>query len=239
MPRIQKAFDRRFLDLFAELGARDRDKGLAWIHHKAEQLVQSANSASPSSTATPTLSHAYTEIAIAILNRTRPFRERRHPSDHTRPPRVHCDAGLGGLARWLRAVGCEASWRQDITDAELVRETQQHGGILLTTDSLLLDRRPIVRGEIRALWVPPTLTMLEQLRYVRAELDLPETDESRCMRCGGELIQVNKEQVRDRIPPRTYKWLDEFFECAACHQLFWNGTHWQRIQSKVKVVSGK
>ena len=240
MARIQKAFERRFRELFAELGARDREKGLAWIHRKAEQLLHTADPSSSKSATAPTLSHAYTEIAIAILNRTRPFRQKhqdRHASDHTHPPRVHCDAGLGGLARWLRAAGCEAFWQQDITDAELVRETQQHGGILLTTDSLLLDRRPIVRGEIRALWIPPTLTMHEQLRYVRAELNLPATDESRCMRCGGELAQVNKEQVRDRIPPRTYKWLNEFFECTNCHQLFWEGTHWQRIQTKVKTAT--
>jgi uncharacterized protein len=228
--RIQKAFDRRFRELFAELGARDREKGLAWIHQRAQQLLQSG---------TPTLSHAYTEIAINLLERTQPFRTRRSPPNpscfQSTPLRLHCDAGLGGLARWLRASGCEAFWQQDISDADLVRQTQQRGGILLTTDSMLLDRRPIVRGEIRALWVPPTLTIHEQLRYVRAELNLPHTDESRCMRCGGALIQINKEQARSRIPPRTYKWLNDFFECTHCHQLFWEGTHWQRIQSELTV----
>jgi uncharacterized protein with PIN domain len=103
---------------------------------------------------------------------------------------------------------------------------------------MLLDRRPIVRGEIRALWVPPTLNILEQLRYVCAELNLPQTDspESRCMRCGGELVEIKKEAARDRIPPRTYKWLDEFYECTACRQLFWHGTHWQRIQSELNAA---
>ena len=228
--RIQKAFERRFRELFADLGARDREKGLAWIHQRARQLIQSG---------TPTISHAFTQIAINLLERTKRFRARRNPPNPSsiQPAalRLHCDAGLGGLARWLRATGCEASWQQDISDADLVHQTQQHGGSLLTTDSMLLDRRPIVRGEISALWVPPTLTIHEQLRYVRAELNLPHTDESRCMRCGGQLIQIDKQQARDRIPPRTYKWLNDFFECSHCHQLFWEGTHWQRIQSELTV----
>jgi uncharacterized protein with PIN domain len=228
MSRTQKAFDRRFLELFAEIGARDREKGIAWIHQRAHQLLESGIT---------TLSHAYTEIAINLLTRTQPFRTRRIPPNSSptqaTPLRLHCDAGLGGLARWLRAFGCEAFWQQDISDAELVRQTQQHGGILLTADSMLLDRRPIVRGEIRALWIPPTLTIHEQLAYLRAELNLPPTDESRCMRCGGQLLQIDNEQARHRIPPRTYKWLNDFFECTHCHQLFWEGNHWQRIQSQL------
>lgn len=229
MSRIQDAFERRFREIFADLGARDREKGLRWIHGKTNTLHQKS---------TATVSHAYTQLAISLLDRTRPFRENlktQFSASQDSPLRLHCDAGLGGLARWLRASGCEAFWRADISDAELVRETQELGGILLTTDSFLLDRRPIVRGEIRALWIPPTLSIHQQLRYVRAELNLPEVPlESRCMRCGGKLIQVNKEQVRDRIPPRTYHWLDEFFECSNCHHLFWEGTHWQRIQTMVK-----
>ena len=88
--RIQKAFDRRFRDLFAELGARDREKGLAWIHQRADQILQSG---------TPTLSHAYTEIAINLLERTQPFRARRNPPNPSSypirafPPPLRCGPG--------------------------------------------------------------------------------------------------------------------------------------------------
>jgi hypothetical protein len=49
------------------------------------------------------------------------------------------------------------------------------------------------------------------------------------MSCGGELRHVSKDALRERIPPRTYRWLDEFFACRRCDKLFWQGTHWQRI----------
>lgn len=35
-------------------------------------------------------------------------------------PRFACDAMLGGLARWLRAAGYDASWQEGITDQELI-----------------------------------------------------------------------------------------------------------------------
>jgi uncharacterized protein with PIN domain len=122
---------------------------------------------------------------------------------------------------------------QDISDADLVARAEERNAIIITTDSFLLDRRPIAHGHVRAIWVPPTLTIFEQLRLVRAELDLPEAD-SRCMRCGGELVQVDKESVKDRIPPRTYRWLDKFWTCTRCGQLFWHGTHWKRVTERLR-----
>ena len=60
--------------------------------------------------------------------------------------------------------------------------------------------------------------------------------EPRCMSCGGELRRVEKEALRERIPPRTYRWLDEYFVCARCDRLFWRGTHWMRIDRDLTLV---
>ena len=43
--------------------------------------------------------------------------------------------------------------------------------------------------------------------------------------CGGELAEVPKEQVRDRVPPRSFAWLERFWECNRCRQVFWHRTH--------------
>ena len=144
-----------------------------------------------------------------------------------------CDAGLGGLARWLRAAGYEAVWIPDIEDAELLREARRREAMILTTDSMLMERRLLRDGVIPALWLPPTLTMLEQLALVFRELGLSARD-PRCMSCGGELRRVEKEAMRKRIPPKTWRWVDEYFLCARCDKLFWHGTHWQRIQTRLR-----
>lgn len=228
LSRTQRAFERRYHELLAELGARDRAKGIRWFHERSRLLVERG---------APSVSHAHTELLIALLRKVHRF----HANRGAKPPvlegRLYCDAGLGGLARWLRA---SAFWTQDITDPDLMAEAERLQATIITTDSPLLDRRLIAHGHVRAIWVPPTLTMHEQLRLVLAELGLPEADpslDSRCMRCGGELVDVAKEEVKDRIPPRTYKWLDEYYECRLCGQLFWHGTHWERIQQRLGLLS--
>ena len=42
-------------------------------------------------------------------------------------------------------------------------------------------------------------------------------------------MEVPKEQVQERVPPRSFAWQDRFWICGRCHQVFWHGTHWQRI----------
>ena len=114
-----------------------------------------------------------------------------------------------------------------------MRQAEVLNALIITTDSFLLDRRAIVRGPVKALWVPPTLTKHEQLELVRAELNLP-AGESRCMSCGGELDSVRKVEYRHQIPPKTYRWVNDYFRCARCGQLFWHGTHWDRIKARLE-----
>jgi uncharacterized protein with PIN domain len=144
------------------------------------------------------------------------------------PPIFWCDAGLGGLARWLRAAGYESHWRYGIDDVELLAEAQKISATILTTDTGLMERRVIVQGIIPALCVSPTLRIPDQMAIVFRELKL-EIRTPRCMACGGELQIINKEDWREKIPPKTYAWLDEYFLCSRCGKLFWRGTHWRRI----------
>jgi hypothetical protein len=61
----------------------------------------------------------------------------------------------------------------------------------------------------------------------------------RCMACGGPLRSVAKDEVRDRIPPRTARWKDDYFACEVCGKLFWQGTHWERIEPRLaRAASG-
>lgn len=73
----------------------------------------------------------------------------------------------------------------------------------------------------------------EQLQLGLRELRLPVCD-PRCMSCGGELRSVEKESVRERIPPKTYRWRDDYFVCARCDKLFWHGSHWDKIGERLR-----
>jgi uncharacterized protein len=153
----------------------------------------------------------------------------------TADPRFACDAMLGGLARWLRAAGYDASWRAGIDDWDLVRLARREQRVLLSSDSGIF-RIGIVRdGDVPALFIPVGLGKQEQLAFVLSSLKLtPRTP--RCMACGGELVDVAKDQVRERTPPRTFDWVERFFECRRCGQLFWEGTHWRKIAATLDAV---
>jgi uncharacterized protein with PIN domain len=144
------------------------------------------------------------------------------------PPAFLCDPSLAGLARWLHAAGYEASVDPTIPGHRLPDEALRHGQVLLTTESEVLRRRIVVDGSVVVVWVPSALTMQEQLKMVLRDLGL-DLRESRCMACGGTLLPTPKDVVLPRIPPRTARWLDEYFVCAGCDRLFWRGTHWERI----------
>jgi uncharacterized protein with PIN domain len=144
------------------------------------------------------------------------------------PPRFLCDPSLAGLARWLRAAGFETDVAVGIAGHRLPDEALRTGRVLLTTDAEVLDRRIVVDGRLSVVWVPSALTMREQLRMVMLDLGLT-LEKPRCMRCGGALVKAAKQAVRSRIPPRTALWKDEYFVCASCDGLFWQGTHWERI----------
>jgi len=79
---------------------------------------------------------------------------------------------------------------------------------------------------------------LEQLEKVFCEYGL-RLGSPRCMSCGGELARADKESLHDRIPPRTFQWLSEYFLCRTCGKLLWHGTHWLKIVEALKAVEAR
>lgn len=160
------------------------------------------------------------------------------PSPPAAGPDFHCDAALGGLARWLRAAGYEAAYWPGVDDDDLLRKMPGSPAILLTTDRRLCQRGVIASGAIAALLVSIARKKREQFTDVVEQLDLPLRS-PRCMACGGQLRPVEKEAIRDRIPPKTYPWRDDYYVCQRCDRLFWQGTHWQRIADGLSLAASR
>jgi uncharacterized protein with PIN domain len=213
--RIRRGYEDRFRALLRRARARRLELGVQWLVAKARRL-----SANDGISLADSLARVYEQLATS-----KPFQQ---STSQPAPALFLCDAGLGGLARWLRAAGYESAWQPDIADDELLRQARQLQATVLTTDGMLMERRLLRDRIIAAFWLPPTLRIPEQLALVFREFGLTLRG-PRCMSCGGELRRGSKEALRERIPPRTYRWLDEFFVCSRCDMLFWHGTHWQRI----------
>ena len=145
-------------------------------------------------------------------------------------PRFVADCNVGRLARWLRALGYDASYHARIEDAALVREAAAENRVLLTRDRDLLQRRVIQSGSVRAILIRDD-AVTAQLRQVFAELGLDlEQSLSRCIECNAELEPRDAENVADRVPPFVRRTQTNYSECPGCGRIYWAGTHWQHMR---------
>ena len=142
--------------------------------------------------------------------------------------RLACDAMCGGLARWLRALGCDTFYRTGVGDQDLVDLALAQNRVVVTADGKLLERRVFTTGRIRAVALPRGLRLLDQVEHVVRALGLT-IGAARCTLCNGELVSVSRDQVADEVPARSLMWARQFFRCAGCGHVFWDGTHWKRI----------
>lgn len=218
--RIEQGFRHRFAALLAgepaAAGASEVERLIAEGRRRA---------ASADGDVVRALVHVYEEVRGRVAP----------PAEAARaaPPRLLCDASLGGLARWLRAAGYEAELAPEVPPKRLPDEARRRGAVLVTTDAEALDRRIVADGSLRVVWLPTSLLVEEKLVLVLRDLALP-LGEPRCMACGGPLQRRAKEAVLPRIPPRTARWKDEYFVCSACDRLYWQGTHWERIAATLR-----
>lgn len=144
-------------------------------------------------------------------------------------PRFACDAMCGGLARWLRSLGYDTTYTPDIDDRTLIRHAAEERRTLLSTDGRMFERRVLASGEVRGLLIPRGLKRLDQVRFVVRALRL-RPHYPRCPKCNGELERVRPDEVADVVPARSLVFASEFFRCLACGHVYWDGTHWQRIE---------
>ncbi|TME04326.1 MAG: hypothetical protein E6I69_11165 [Chloroflexi bacterium] len=145
-------------------------------------------------------------------------------------PRFVADCNVGRLARWLRALGYDASYHAHIGDGELVREAAAESRVLLTRDRDLMKRRVIQSGVVRAVLIRDD-EVTAQLRQVFAELGLDlERSLTRCIECNSELQPRLPAGVAERVPPYVRRTQSTYSECPACGRVYWAGTHWRRMR---------
>lgn len=145
------------------------------------------------------------------------------------------DGMLGRLTRWLRMIGCEASYYKGNSDSDLLRQAKENSLVLLTSD-LQLYRTAIAR-HVECFLVEGTET--EQLASIahRFNLELSiDTEKSRCPTCGSRIRPVKKEEIASRIPPATFKLYQSFWICTktSCAKIYWQGSHWKRIEERLE-----
>ena len=150
-----------------------------------------------------------------------------------REPRFVADVHLGTLARYLRLLGFDTRYGNDLDDAELARLTARERRILLTRDVGLLKRKAVVRGQwLRSREPEKQVEQLVDALHLRRAIR-PFT---RCMTCNGPLSAVARAEVAGLVPLRVYRRFRAFSQCRDCRRVYWRGTHFLRLQRLVAHV---
>jgi uncharacterized protein len=153
--------------------------------------------------------------------------------------KLACDAMCGGVARWLRVLGIDASYTPGIDDGDLVQHALAERRVVLSSDGKLFERRPFTTGDLRGLRLPVGLKLQDQLRFVVQKLSIVPGF-PRCTLYNGTLEAVSRAEISDSVPARSLIWATEFYRCLACQHIFWEGTHWQRIRAvRDRVIAGQ
>jgi len=146
------------------------------------------------------------------------------------PPRFVADCNVGRLARWLRALGYDASYHARIEDAELVREAAAERRVLLTRDRDLIRRRAVQSGVVRAILIRDD-EVTAQLRQVFLELGLEAKQAlTRCIECNAELEERHPAAVAERVPSYVRRTQTRYSQCPRCSRVYWAGTHWRHMR---------
>lgn len=161
------------------------------------------------------------------------------PAKALRPPwpvplRFLCDVHLGQLARYLRMMGFDTRYDDDRSDRMLARIADTEDRILLTRDIGLLKRGRVTKGGFVRAQEPR-----DQLSEVVVRFSLADRADplSRCLTCNVSLRPSPPGAVEAQVPPRAKEAHDRFVQCPSCEQVYWEGTHVDRMQKLIASVT--
>jgi len=140
---------------------------------------------------------------------------------------------LGKLTRWLRMLGCDVKYFNDLNDEELIKIAKEEERVLLTRD-IQLYRRASVNGVqsylVKCRTETERLAEVAQQFHIKLEIDVSN---SRCPKCNARLEPILKDKIKDKVPQATAGFYDDFWICPECEQIYWQGSHWQKINRKL------
>jgi uncharacterized protein with PIN domain len=161
------------------------------------------------------------DISPILRLRPKPLRESRFILD------VH----LGRLAGFLRVLGFDTLYRNDFTDDEIAATAASEKRIVLTRDIGILKRNAVTRGY----WIR-SVRPADQASEVVRKFDLQRAIRPffRCMICNGIIEKVEKSAVEKDLLPGTKKYFNRFYRCSECSKIYWEGSHFKKLQAFVE-----
>jgi hypothetical protein len=148
------------------------------------------------------------------------------------PPRFAADVMLGKAAKWLRMLGFDTFYDNKAGDDALKQLCHQENRILLTRDTLLQQSLPPESSYLVVQNFPR-----QQLAEISGIFELAKFKlQPRCTVCNGELVAIEKIQIREKVPPYVFHTQSNFSKCLQCQRIYWPGTHLVKIVKFIETI---
>jgi len=150
-----------------------------------------------------------------------------------RETRFIADVNIGDIVKYMRALGLDVYCNPTLSPREIIRISREEKRTILTKSRKLLKHRDVIRG----IFIRPGTTV-EQIRGIIDFLSLRGGMAlfSRCLACNSSLVRVTKESVFDRVPPKARAFHEDYSYCSGCDRIYWQGSHFARIQKVVDEI---
>ncbi len=145
-------------------------------------------------------------------------------------PKFLLDENLGKLAKWLRILGYDSVVYKSISIEKKVSICIKERRIFLTKSKKIAGRKEsFSRILIISENYDRQLQEISNLLISREDLLF-----SRCTECNFNLQVVKKEKIEKLIPEHVNNNFEEFNICRKCGKIYWKGSHYNAIKSKLK-----
>ena len=148
------------------------------------------------------------------------------------------DTNVGKLARWLRMLGYDTLFINNIDDEELIAIGLKEKRVLLTKDTQIMLRRVVISDRLKAILIQSDDVKAQLLQVVRAMKLDQERKFTLCLECNEPLVPKRKDEVQELVPPYVFKTQSNYYQCPSCQRVYWRGTHWQRMKQEVETLMG-
>ena len=140
------------------------------------------------------------------------------------------DENLGKLAKWLRMLGYDVAIYRSISNEKKISLCNKERRVYLTRSNKIAGRkesfsRILIRTEK---YDEQLLEMSHLLEFNNKMLS------SRCLVCNDKLQEIQVEKIKDLVPKYVTDNFSDFKICRKCGKIFWNGSHYAAMKSKLK-----
>ncbi len=147
---------------------------------------------------------------------------------------------LGTVTKKLRILGFDCKYSATISDEDLVLIAKKENRVIITRDHQLAinaKRHDVLAVELSVRAEKDQMIQIaESLGLGKYEFS---ADNARCSMCNGDLHEVEKGQVMDKIPQKTAQNTERFWVCDDCKHVYWEGTHIRNLEKLIAEINEK